>query len=71
MLLTLEFHNVNVIVVIEKQQPTVFETVDKVYVPIAMNTPSESDTYFGIYGIAEITLGYMFIITTSDSAEQG
>ena len=61
--------------VIENQRPNFFETVDKVYIPIAMNSFSESDKYLGIYGIARITLGYIFIVKTNqgnnDIADQG
>ena len=62
MLLIQDFNGVQLIVVIEKQRVDYFELVDKVYIPIAMNCFSESEEYYGMHGIAGITLGYTFII---------
>ena len=68
MLLTQDFNEVNLTVAIEKQRINFYETVDKVYIPIAMNSFSESEEYPGMYGIARITLGYMFIVITSQDS---
>ena len=75
MLLMQDFNEVQLIVVIEKQRVDHFDLVDKVYIPIPMNDFSESDHYYGMHGIARITLGYMFIIMedqrNSSFADQG
>ena len=59
---------------IENERRSQTDLVEKVYIPIAKNSLSESEDYLGNYGIAEITLGYCLSIPTKVSntaAEQG
>ena len=74
-LLTQEFSHVNLTVKIEEENPSSFDMVDEVHIPITMNSYSESEQYIGVHGIAAITLGYSFIIITDldngDVTQQG
>ena len=69
MLFMQDFNKVQLIAVIEKQHPDHLEFVDKVCIPIAMNNFSKSEEYYGMHGIARITLGYMFIFTSQDNID--
>ena len=61
-LLLQDIKQVLLTVEVERHWKGDFETVDTVYISIAMNSSSESEEYYGMYGIVSITLGYMFII---------
>ena len=60
---------------IENERYSQTDLVDKVYIPIAKNSLSESEEYLGMYGIATITLGYFFTVPnqvcSATTAEQG
>ena len=61
--------------VIENVRPSHTDLVDKVYIPITKNSFSESEDYLGMYGIAEMILGYCYIVpnqvSSAITAQQG
>ena len=44
-----------------------FDMVDKVSIPLEVSSFSESAEYLGNFGIAEITLGYIFVSITNQA----
>ena len=74
MLLKQDFNKVNLRVVIKNERPSHTDLVDEVYISIAKNSYSASETYLGMYGIATLTLGYCLNVPNhinSATAEQG